>query len=130
MAATFGLASVFGPTLGGYIVDYWDWSWVFWIFLPFGVIAYVMIWTMFPKTAVKEKEPVDYYGSLFLTLTMIPMLLAFSWAGNKFAWSSPEIVGLFGASAAALIIFIVIENKVQSPVLPLHLFKKRHFYNL
>jgi EmrB/QacA subfamily drug resistance transporter len=122
MAGSFGLASVFGPTLGGWIVDHLPWGWVFWVFLPFGLVAFALIWKLFPSIPKKEGESVDYWGSLLLTLTIVPMLLAFSWAGSKFAWGSVQTIGLFAVSALALIIFILIERVVKSPVLPLGLF--------
>ncbi|MFT9846517.1 MDR family MFS transporter [Aneurinibacillus sp. REN35] len=127
MSGVFGLASVFGPTLGGYIVDNADWHWIFWIFLPFGIVAFALIFYMFPSVPRKEGEAVDYFGSVFLTATLIPMLLAFSWAGSKFAWGSSEILSLFAISLAALTIFLLIERKVKSPVLPLFLFKNSIF---
>lgn len=127
MSGVFGLSSVLGPTLGGYIVDHYDWHWVFWIFLPVGLVALVLIWKMFPSVDRKEKQPVDYLGSLFLTITIIPMLLAFSWAGNNYDWISIEIVGLFAFSIIAFILFITIERKAKSPVLPLELFKNKVF---
>lgn len=127
MSGAFGLSSLFGPTLGGYIVDHTEWHWVFWVFLPFGFIAFFMILFMFPKTERKTGEAVDYLGSLFLTLTMVPMLLAFSWAGSKYAWGSGTILLLFGGALVALILFIFTEMKVKSPVLPMHLFRNSIF---
>ncbi|MCP1309920.1 MDR family MFS transporter [Paenibacillus tyrfis] len=123
MMSVFGFASVVGPALGGYIVDHLEWHWVFWIFLPLGIVAFIMILTMFPKVERKPSESIDYFGSLFLTLTIVPMLLAFSWAGTKYAWGSSQIVGLFACTLAALVIFIWVESRVKSPVLPLSLFK-------
>lgn len=130
MSAVFGLSSVAGPLMGGYIVDHLDWRWVFWIFLPLGVIAFILIWVNFPKVPRRQGESVDYLGSLFLTLTIVPMLLAFSWAGDgpeKYAWGSWQILGLFAATIVSLIIFIAIQTKVKSPVLPLGLFKNSVF---
>ncbi|MFB0846029.1 MDR family MFS transporter [Paenibacillus oleatilyticus] len=123
MMSVFGFASVVGPALGGYIVDHMEWHWVFWIFLPLGIVAFIMILTMFPKMERKPSESIDYFGSLFLTLTIVPMLLAFSWAGTKYAWGSSQIVGLFACTLVALVIFIWVESRVKSPVLPLSLFK-------
>ncbi|MFB6366904.1 MDR family MFS transporter [Paenibacillus elgii] len=123
MMSVFGFASVVGPALGGYIVDHFEWHWVFWIFLPLGIVAFMMILTMFPKVERKPSESIDYFGSLFLTLTIVPMLLAFSWAGTKYAWGSSQIFGLFACTLVALVIFIWVESRVKSPVLPLSLFK-------
>lgn len=123
MMAVFGVSSVLGPPLGGWIVDNMDWKWLFWVFLPLGIVAFVMIMTLFPKVERKSSEKIDYLGSLFLSLTIIALLLGFSWAGTQYDWGSPEIIGLFSAAVIFLIIFLFIETKVPSPVLPLSLFR-------
>ncbi|MFL1672387.1 MDR family MFS transporter [Paenibacillus dendritiformis] len=126
MSGVFGLSSVLGPPLGGYLVDHLDWRWVFWMFLPLGIIAFFMIISLFPKVERKAGESIDYWGSIFLTTTIVPLLLAFSWAGDgagKYAWGSWQIIGLFSATVVSLIIFILVEMKVKSPVLPLSLFR-------
>lgn len=127
MSSVFGLASVFGPTLGGYIVDHFHWHWVFWIFLPFGLVAFAAIYFLFPSVQRKEKESIDYTGSLLLTITVVPLLLSFTWAGNQYEWLSPEIIGLFGVTIVAFILFIRTEKRVKSPVLPLEMFKNKVF---
>lgn len=127
MGASFGIASVFGPTLGGYVVDQFHWHWVFWMFLPFGIVAFGLIWRLFPRAELREKEPIDFAGALLLVCTLVPLLLAFSWAGTDYAWGSPQIIGLFVASAVALLMFILVERKVVSPILPLDLFRNSVF---
>ncbi|OIB01757.1 MFS transporter [Paenibacillus sp. LC231] len=123
MTAVFGFSSVLGPTLGGYLVDHIEWRWLFWIFLPLGVVAFIMIWTLFPKVERKLGQSIDYLGSLFLTTSIVPLLLAFSWAGTEYAWGSPQIIGLIAASVVSAFIFILVEMKAKEPVLPLSLFK-------
>ncbi|WP_064091320.1 MDR family MFS transporter [Rossellomorea aquimaris] len=127
MSSVFGLASVFGPTLGGWIVDNADWHWVFWVFLPVGVIAFFMILKMFPSQKPSTGQKVDYLGSVMLTLTIIPLLLAFTWGGNDFAWVSAPIIGLFTATIISFVLFIITEKKASNPVLPLQLFKNKIF---
>ncbi|KAF9119374.1 hypothetical protein BGX30_003878 [Mortierella sp. GBA39] len=123
MTAVFGFSSVLGPTLGGYLVDHIDWHWLFWIFLPLGVVAFIMILTLFPKVDRKHGQSVDYVGSLFLTTTIVPLLLAFSWAGTEYEWGSWQILSLLGATVVSALIFIYVETLVKEPILPLHLFK-------
>ncbi len=123
MSAVFGMSSILGPGLGGYIVDHLEWHWVFWLFLPLGFLAFFMILFLFPKVEMQKSQSIDYAGSLLLTLTIVPMLLAFSWAGTKYSWSSSMIIGLFGITVAALALFLFTETKVKTPVLPLDLFK-------
>ncbi|MBA9086918.1 EmrB/QacA subfamily drug resistance transporter [Fontibacillus solani] len=123
MSAIFGFSSVLGPTLGGYLVDHLDWHWLFWIFLPLGIVAFVMIMTLFPKVERKPGESIDYLGSLLMTTTIVPLLLAFSWAGTQYAWGSAQILGLLTGTLVSAIIFILVELKVSNPILPMHLFK-------
>jgi len=127
LGGAFGLASVFGPTLGGYIVDHWHWHWVFWIFIPVGVIAFVMIVLLFPSVQKKHKQRIDYWGSIFLTAMVVSLLLAFSWAGQQYAWGSLQIISLFGCSFMSLVVFILVERRVQHPILPLSLFANSIF---
>ncbi len=127
MSGVFGVSSVFGPVLGGYIVDQLEWHWVFWVFLPLGIVAFLMIMMMFPKVEQKEKEPIDAFGSLFLVLTIVPTLLAFSWAGTKYAWTSAPILILFAGAIVSLVIFIFVELKVTATVLTMFLFTNSIF---
>ncbi|EJL45638.1 drug resistance transporter, EmrB/QacA subfamily [Brevibacillus sp. CF112] len=130
MSAVFGVSSVAGPLLGGYIVDHLDWHWVFWIFLPIGLIAFTLILLHFPQVEKRQGESVDYFGSLFLTTTIVPMLLAFSWAGeglHKYAWGSWQILGLLAVTVVSLLVFLWVETRVKTPVLPLGLFKNSIF---
>ncbi|WP_139991574.1 MDR family MFS transporter [Paenibacillus paridis] len=123
MMAVFGFSSVIGPTLGGFMVDHIAWKWIFWIFLPLGLVAFGMIWSMFPKTARKITESIDYAGSLLLSLMLVVLLLGFSWAGTKYAWGSPQIISMFAAAFVLLVILLLVERKAKSPVLPLSMFK-------
>ncbi|GAB2696490.1 MDR family MFS transporter [Paenibacillus thermoaerophilus] len=123
MMAVFGFSSVIGPALGGWLVDHMAWKWLFWLFLPLGLVAFAMILVLFPKTERRLGEKIDYLGSLFLSLTIVAVLLGFSWAGTEYAWSSPQILGLFGAGLVFLLLFLLAETKAQSPVLPLSLFR-------
>lgn len=111
------------PLLGGYLVDHLDWHWLFWIFLPIGIIAFGMIMALFPKVEGNGKQSIDYIGSLFMTVAIVPLLLAFSWAGTEYAWGSVQILGLIAASIVFAIVFVLVEKKAKNPILPLHLFK-------
>ncbi|WP_418791903.1 MDR family MFS transporter [Phosphitispora sp. TUW77] len=123
ISAVFGISSILGPGFGGYIVDHMDWHWVFWMFLPFGFLAFFMILLLFPKTNRRKSESIDYPGSLFIVLTIVPMLLAFSWAGTKYPWDSSLILELFAFAIVSLALFIFVETRVKTPLLPLSLFK-------
>ncbi|CAI9385954.1 MULTISPECIES: MDR family MFS transporter [Bacillaceae] len=123
LTAVFGFSSVLGPLLGGYLVDHLDWHWLFWIFLPIGIIAFGMIMVLFPKVEGSGKQSIDYIGSFFMTIAIVPLLLAFSWAGTDYAWGSVQILGLIAASIIFAIVFVLVEKNAKNPILPLHLFK-------
>ncbi|WP_339248656.1 MDR family MFS transporter [Paenibacillus sp. FSL R10-2796] len=123
MMAVFGFSSVLGPTLGGFLIDNMDWHWLFWIFLPLGVVAFVMILTLFPKGKRGESTSIDYLGSLLMTTTIVPLLLAFTWAGTEYDWGSSQILGLLAGTVVSALLFILVESKAKNPILPLHLFK-------
>lgn len=123
MMSIFGLSSILGPTLGGVMIDHMAWKWLFWTFLPLGIIAFFMILFMFPKAKRVSTESIDYLGSIVLSASIVTLLLGFSWAGNKYAWDSSQIISLFTATVIGIIILLLIERKAKSPVLPLSLFK-------
>lgn len=125
MMSIFGLSSILGPVLGGIMVDHLEWKWLFWSFLPLGVIAFIMIWMLFPKTSRSQGESIDYLGSLFMALSITGLLLGFSWAGTKYAWSSPQILGIFGATLVSIIILVLVERNAKSPIMPLSIFRNK-----
>ena len=124
MSAVFGVSSVIGPTLGGFLTDNLTWHWVFFINVPLGLVIIFLFLRYFPNlkpAAVRHK--VDYLGLSGLVLTFIPMMLALSWAGVEYPWGSGTIIGLFVFSAVMLALLIYIESRAEEPIIPLSLFK-------
>ena len=124
---TFSLASLLGPTLGGLLTDGYGWRMIFYINIPIGLIAMPAIWFNLPAKSAQRKVKLDFLGAALLAAATVALLLALVWGGAKFAWGSFEIVGLFGASALGVALFILQEWKHPEPILPLALFKNRIF---
>jgi len=125
--AVFGLSSIVGPTLGGWITDNWGWRWVFYVNMPVGIIAIVTAGFVLPTLINKRKHIIDYLGSATMVAGTIPLLLAFSWAGSQYAWGSWQIIGLFAFSIVMLIIFVLIEFRAAEPIISPRLFKNSIF---
>jgi EmrB/QacA subfamily drug resistance transporter len=127
-SAMFGFASVIGPTLGGYLTDSFSWRWVFYVNLPLGAVALVVLWFTLPwRRRAGVQHAIDYLGVATLVAGVVPLLLAFVWVGDQFAWFAPQFFGLLIASAALLVAFVLVERRAAEPILPLPLFKNRTF---
>ncbi|GGK14537.1 MFS transporter [Deinococcus malanensis] len=126
--AVFGLSSVIGPLLGGWLTDYVSWRWVFYVNLPLGLLALAFLWFKMPRLQSGLKAKVDWLGAFLILVFAVPLLLALTWgADGNYAWTSPTVRGLFGLSAVSLIAFLFVESRVDSPIIPLHLFRNPTF---
>ena len=125
--SVFGLASVIGPLVGGFITDNWTWRAVFYLNLPIGFTALAVLWFGFPWRRPTARRSIDYPGAVVVACAIVPLLLAMVWAGDKYAWTSPQIVSLLSLSAAMVGLFLLVEQRAIEPVLPLALFRGRIF---
>lgn len=123
MGAVFGVTSVAGPLAGGWITDNFGWRWLFWASIPFGVAATAVVFRFLHLAHERRDAKIDVAGIVTLTPALVTILLATSWGGTTYAWSSPVILGLYAAGAVLLAAFIWAETRAEEPILPLRLFK-------
>jgi len=127
-SSVFGLSSVVGPALGGWITDVSSWRWVFYINIPVGILALAVLFFAFPYFRPSGvKRVIDWAGVATLILAVVPLLLALTWAGGQYSWGSPQVIGLLLFAAAMFAVFARAESRAVEPVLPLELFRNRIF---
>ena len=123
----FGLSSIIGPVVGGFLTDNLGWRWVFYVNLPVGLLGVLVVAAFLPFVRTKASwRDIDFVGSAALAAGLIPVLLALSVAKDQ-GWTSAPVLGLLGFGIAMLITFFVIEQRVKEPIVPFKLFKNRAF---
>jgi EmrB/QacA subfamily drug resistance transporter len=129
--AAFGLSSVVGPLLGGFITDTFGWNWVFYVNVPIGVVAVSFILSHMPplRPELAHRPRLDIAGAIALAVGALPLLLALSLGHAEglgtsgWPWMSWQILGLFATSLAGAIAFVFIEARAESPIIDLKLFR-------
>jgi EmrB/QacA subfamily drug resistance transporter len=125
--AVFGLSSVIGPFLGGVLTDQLSWRWVFYVNLPLGLVALAFILRKMPALASGMRAPIDWLGTVFLTLAVVPLLLGLTLDKTIYPWGSPLVLGLLLTAAVATAIFLVVERRAVAPIIAFDLFRNRTF---
>ena len=135
--AVFSLASLVGPLLGGYFTDHGTinigghevagWRWVFYLNVPMAILALFMVLVKMPKLSHGKKGTIDYLGAVLSIATVMSLMLALTFGGQKYAWGSPQILGLFAGFVVGAGLFVWVETHAKDPIIHLELFKNKVF---
>jgi EmrB/QacA subfamily drug resistance transporter len=123
IGGTFAAASILGPLVGGFIVDHASWRWIFYVNLPVGGLALLVIYLTMPRRAEKRRHYVDWLGAGVLAVGSGALLLGLVWGGQEYSWTSPPVVAALAASAGLLAVFAAIERRVPEQILPFDLMR-------
>jgi EmrB/QacA subfamily drug resistance transporter len=126
VAAVFGLSSVIGPTLGGFITDTLSWNWIFFINLPIGIPVAILFVLFFPSGRQNvASRRLDVLGMSLLVLSVSSLLIALSWGGVQYAWASVQVVGLLIIAVASTTTFVFVELRIENPIMPMGIYRDR-----
>ena len=127
MGAVFGVTSIAGPLAGGVITDHFGWRWLFFAAIPVGLVAVFVIARFMHLPFERRDARIDVAGMITLTIAMVAILLATSWGGTTYPWTSTRILGLYAVGAVFLAAFVLVELRADEPLLPLRLFRSGVF---
>lgn len=126
LSSVWGISSLVGPLLGGYVVDYLSWRWVFVFNLPFGLLSILFISRYLKEEKIRRKTKIDVAGVLLFAAGMGALLFGLTTGGQSLAWNSPLLLTILFAAAVLLVVFLFVERRAPEPMLPLELFSIRN----
>jgi EmrB/QacA subfamily drug resistance transporter len=124
-ASVFGLSGVIGPLIGGFLTDGPGWRYAFYVNLPVGFVAVAVLYFYFPHIKAQKAADfkIDYAGSVSLVASVVPLLVALSWGGRDYPWTSPVIMGMALAGLVFAVGFVIIELRAAHPIVAMSLFR-------
>ena len=128
IAAVFGVSSVIGPTVGGFITDNFSWHWIFLVNVPVSVPVIALFVLYFPETRRRTRDAgvrLDYAGMAVLVLAVVPLLIGLSIGGVQYDWVSPQVIGALALGSVMSIVFVFIESRAADPIMPLEIYRNR-----
>ncbi len=125
MSSVWGISSLVGPLLGGYVVDTFNWRWIFGFNVPFGLLSLWFIIKYLQEKIEKRNVKVDISGAITFTIGVTALLFGLATGGQQFAWTSPWLIGILAVAVISLILFLIVENRAEEPLVPLKLFRIR-----
>lgn len=128
LASVWGISAVTGPAVGGLLVQYVSWNYVFWINIPLGILSLIGIGFFLHENVEKKKHDIDYIGAFLLTVSVSSLMFFLVEGGGRWSWGSWQILSLIGLFIVTLTGFVYHEGRAKEPVMPFNIWKERSIF--
>jgi EmrB/QacA subfamily drug resistance transporter len=128
LASVWGISAITGPAVGGLLVQYVSWNYVFWINIPLGILSLVGLWFFLHENVERKKHDIDYIGAILLTVSISTFMFLLVEGGGRWSWGSWQVLSLFALFASTIIGFVVHEGRAKEPMMPFNIWKERSIF--
>lgn len=125
LASVWGISAVAGPLVGGLIVQFSHWAWIFWINVPLGILGMIGVMLFLHEDVEKTERSIDYAGAIFIFISITSLIMVLIQGGVAWPWLSWPVISLLALFFITMSIFLWHESRAKSPMMPLHLWKNR-----
>jgi EmrB/QacA subfamily drug resistance transporter len=128
LSSVWGISAVVGPAIGGFLVQYSSWHYVFWMNIPLGILAILGLMFFLHENVEKKSHKIDYPGAILLTIAISSLMYVLVEGGGKGGWGSPMTLELIGLFVVSLILFVLQEMRATEPMMPFNIWKERSIF--
>ncbi|MEH7013001.1 MDR family MFS transporter [Neobacillus niacini] len=128
LASVWGISAVTGPAVGGLLVQYVSWNYVFWINIPLGILSLIGIGIFLHENVEKKKHEIDYIGAFLLTVSISSLMFLLVEGGGRWSWDSWQVLGIIVLFIVTISIFVYHEGRAKEPVMPFNIWKERSIF--
>ncbi|ALC91158.1 MFS transporter [Bacillus sp. FJAT-18017] len=125
LSSVWGISAVMGPAIGGLLVEYVSWHYVFWVNIPLGLLSMVGLWFFLQENVEKKKREIDYMGAILLTLGISALMFILVEGGTRWEWASTPTLSLIAVTILALGLFVIQEKRAAEPMMPFSIWKEK-----